>query len=257
LEDGAITLAVISILIGFGSLLVLRSPKDEFKRKEDPIKFRDFRTLFSYPSIWLLAVSNLLMVGSLEGFADVWGVSYLMKAYDLNKGDAAGIVSFIFFGMLFGGPLLAFLSKKFGSYLVIAACGVGMALAFVLLFLTPIYNGWVLSILFFVIGIMCCYQVIVFAAGSELVSYQYLGVTIAFLNCINMLGGSFFHTLIGKVMDIYWTGAMGEDGVKHYSLEVYQYALSLIPICAMIGAIIVCIVGIRIRSTDRRVVSRS
>lgn len=26
-----------------------------------------------------------------------------------------------------------------------------------------------------------------------------LGVTVAFLNCINMLGGSFFHTVIGKI----------------------------------------------------------
>ncbi|MDR2978383.1 MAG: hypothetical protein LBU56_03115 [Rickettsiales bacterium] len=57
--------------------------------------------------IWCLAFSNFLVISSLEGFADVWGVQYLMTIYNLNKGDTAGIISFVFFGMLFGGPLLA------------------------------------------------------------------------------------------------------------------------------------------------------
>ena len=95
--------------------------------------------------------------------------------------------SFIFFGMLFGGPLLAFFSKKFGNYTVITTCGVGMAFLFTFLLFNTTYNCWMLSCLFFCIGIMCCYQVIVFAAGADLVTPQYLGVTVAFLNCINIV----------------------------------------------------------------------
>ena len=102
-----------------------------------------------------------------------------------------------------------------------------------------------LSCLFFCIGIMCCYQVIVFAAGSDLVTPRYLGVTVAFLNCINMLGGSFFHTTIGKIMDLFWTGAINIDGIRQYDLEVYKYALSIVPFCAVVGAIMICLVGIK------------
>ena len=237
-------LAVISIIIGFSSYLILRSPKSVGTVKDiQQFKMADFSVIFSSPIIWLLAVSNLLMVGSLEGFADVWGISYLTTTYNLNKGDAAGFISFIFIGMLFGGPLLAFFSKKFGNYPVIIACGLGIALTFILLLSTYFNVGWILSCLFFCIGIMCCYQVIIFSAGSNLVLSEHLGITIAFLNCINMLGGSFFHTMIGTIMDIFWTGVIGEDGMRQYSPEVYRYALSIIPICAVIGAMIAGIVG--------------
>ena len=74
------------------------------------------------------------------------------------------------------------------------------------------------------------------AKTAELVAPQLLGVTVALLNCINMLGGSFFHTCIGKVMDIFWTGEFTQTGLKQYSLEAYQHALSVIPVCAVLGA---------------------
>lgn len=195
--------------------------------------------------IWCLAFSNFLMVGSLEGFADVWGVQYLMTIYNLNKGVAAGVISFVFFGMLFGGPLLAWLSKKLGNYVIIIMCGFGMILAFILLLMSKTYNALALSCLFFFVGIVCCYQLVVFAVGSELVAKKNLGIAIAFLNSINMLGGSFFHTVIGKILDLSWPGALDKNGVKLYDLYAYRYALSAIPICACLGAIIVLVISIK------------
>ncbi len=248
-QEVALTLAVISIIWGCSTYFFLRSPNNlSESRKNDSFKLANFTVLVASPLMWLLAFSNLLMVGSLEGFADVWGVPYLMTAYDLKKEDAAGLVSFVFFGMLFGGPLLAFFSKKIGNCTVIMACGLGMALAFVLLLLNLNYHWGLLVSLFFCIGVMCCYQVVIFAVGSELVAPRYLGITVAFLNCINMLGGSFFHTFIGKIMDMFWMGTLSEDGLRQYSLEVYQYALSIVPICAVIGVIMIYFVGRKVRS---------
>ena len=243
-QNVALVLAAVSIMLGVGAYLVLEKPVDA-AQETGQFKKSNFAPLFSSPIIWLLAASNLLMVGSLEGFADVWGVQYLMIAYDLSKSDAAGLASFIFFGMVFGGPLLAFCSKKSSNYTVIISCGVGMAFMFAMLLLTEHYNWWLLAGIFFVMGLMCCYQVIVFAAGSELVTPESLGVTIAFLNCINMLGGSFFHTIIGRVMDMFWTGSLGEDGLRIYDLQAYKYALSVAPVCAIIGAILVFVVSVK------------
>ncbi len=243
----AVMLAVVSIVIGCSTLMVLRSPQRSNGSSDESFKLSYFKVLLSSPIMWLLACSNLLMVGSLEGFSDVWGVPYLMLAYSISKNEAAGLISFVFFGMLFGGPLLALLSKKLGNYVLIASCGFGMAFAFVLLLTTTIYHWWALASLFFSIGIMCCYQVIVFSAGSELVKPQYLGVTIAFLNCINMLGGSFFHTSIGRVMDVFWLGSLNHGGIKQYGIIAYHWALMIIPACACLGAIIICLIGLRLR----------
>lgn len=246
----ALTLAAVSISIGVTAFLVLRSPKNAVHGlEEEQYQLNNFKAILTSPIIWILAVANLLMVGALEGFADVWGVQYLMNAYNLEKGDAAGLISFVFVGMLFGGPLLALLSKKFGNYPVIAACGVGMALAFMYLLMSSAYHSVVLSALFFAVGVMCCYQVIVFAAGANLVAARNLGVTVAFLNCINMLGGSFFHTVIGRTMDFFWTGTMAADGLRVYELSVYKHALSIVPIAAVIGALLVCFVGWKIRKS--------
>lgn len=245
----AVILAVVSLSIGVSAYLFLSDPSSSCESQETShMKLVDFKQLMSSPILWLLAAANLLMVGSLEGFADVWGVNYLMTAYALTKADAAELISFIFVGMLFGGPLLAYLSKKFGNYSMISFCGLGMAaIFFQLIFYLPTFNWIILASLFFLSGILCCYQVIVFAAGCTMVDTKLLGVTVAFLNCINMLGGSFFHSLIGFMMDVFWAGQMNED-LRLYTLESYKYALLVIPVCALIGTSIVIFVGLRLRN---------
>ncbi|RUR13111.1 MFS transporter [Legionella sp. km772] len=233
----ALALSLFSIFIAFAVVLVLRKPSDLENNQANSLKIANLKSLLSSKSIWLLAIANLLMVGALEGFADVWGVSYLMQAYSFNKADAALLCSFIYIGMLFGGPLLALLAKRVGNFKVLGGCGLGLALMFSLLLSNCLGNWLTLCTLFFTIGLLCCYQVIVFAAGSRLVNPALLGITVAFLNCINMLGGSFFHTLIGKLMDGFWTGTVDGQGLKIYSLATFQYALSLIPVCAVLGAL--------------------
>lgn len=243
----ALTLSLAAVLIGLAIILFLREPVEK-KMDEIPhvFQFSHFRSILSSPAIWGLACVNFLMVGSLEGFADVWGVPYLVAAYGIQQGEAAGLTSLIFFGMLFGGPLLTWLAKSLGNYTVIALCGMIMVLGFVVLLFTKIYYPYFFAAVFFTIGVMCCYQVIIFSAGSQLVKPGYLGVTLAFLNCVNMLGGSFFHTVIGHVMDRHWTGMTGHDGVRLYDISAYLQALGFIPICAVLGVVIIVMVKWRV-----------
>jgi len=235
----AFVLAVVSVTIGLLSFAFLRSPS-KIDQEKTIIKFSDFKKIPF--SLVIIAFANLLMVGSLEGFADVWGVNYLVTAYGITKSKAAELTSFIFVGMLFGGPLLAYLSRKFGNYNMVSFCGVGMAILLSYLIFSNYYNYYLLLAIFFMIGIMCCYQVLVFAVGSEIVAPHLLGVTIAFLNCINMLGGAFFHSLIGFTMDSFWNGAL-QDGIRTYNLESYKYGLLIIPVCACLGALMVKLVS--------------
>lgn len=225
-----------SMSIGLLAFMFLKKPKNVASMKTNNINLSHLWVLSTSRRLWILALANLLMVGALEGFADVWGVSYLTTAYGFAKSDAALLISFIFIGMLFGGPLLAALAKKLGNYAVIAGCGTGLAFAFFILLSGVLSNWWLLSVLFFTVGLMCCYQVIVFAAGATLVNKNYLGIIIAFLNCINMLGGSFFHTLIGKMMEYPWQSNLRLNGLREYTIQSYHHALMVIPICALLGA---------------------
>ena len=244
-EKVVLVLSVVSLIIGFLTYLFLKPPKSAQSAEQEKFKATDFKQLLSSPFVWFLAVANLLMVGALEGFADVWGINYLMAAHNITKSQAAELTSFIFVGMLFGGPILALFSRKFGNYAVISACGFGMSAIFChLLFSSGAFNWYALATTFFTIGMLCCYQVIVFAAGCDLVSAKLLGVTVAFLNCINMLGGSFFHSIIGSMMDKFWTGEI-RGGIRHYTIDSYNQALLIIPACAFSGALIIVFLGLK------------
>ncbi|KTD16232.1 major facilitator family transporter [Legionella jordanis] len=246
-QSVAFVLTLVSLALGFCILFFLRSPQTTSQPDQKTFNAKQFKEVMACPSLWVLAIANFMMVGSLEGFADVWGVPYLITSFAITKGEAAQLVSFIFVGMLFGGPILAFLSKKIGKYTVISLAGLVMALSFKLLLSTHVYHSYGLACLFLVIGMMCCYQVIIFAAGADLVQTKLLGVSVAFLNCVNMLGGSFFHSVIGHAMDATWSGAMSSEGVRQYNLESYQMSLQLIPYCAIAGACLVALIGFHSR----------
>jgi predicted MFS family arabinose efflux permease len=220
------------------------------KHAPTPSIIATLKTIVSSKALLLMALANLLMVGSLEGFADVWGVSYLTQTHGFEQALSASITSCIFIGMLFGGPLLAAIAERFGALLqTIAACGLITAAIFVVMLLSGTALSHIaLCALMLIVGILCCYQVLVFAAGSERVPPAMAGVTVAFLNCVNMLGGTFFHSTIGTLLDHFWSGHTNADGLKIYVAADYTLALGAIPVCSLLGAIIFWYVG-RARKT--------
>lgn len=230
-------LGLAAILIGLLVFCFVRN-KTETKTIQEPFIY-SLKTLLTHKSLVILAFANLLMVGSLEGFADVWGVPYLMAARGLTKIEASGITSFIFVGMLFGGPILAFFAEKFKAhYDVTMVCGVLMSMLLTILLMFNAFLPQILVIfIMFTIGLLCCYQVIIFAIGAELVPSYQISITVAFLNCINMLGGSFFHSAIGRLMDYFQQVVLSDTNT--YALETYTYTLAIIPIASLLGAILV------------------
>lgn len=240
-------------IIGLGITLLLSiiisKPKDITKDitpdKKNLSIFKELQPLISEPKLMIAACANLLMVGAFEGFADVWGVSYLMITRGISKNEAALITSAIFMGMVCGGPILAYISDKFKAiYNVTSSCGflIG-AIFFVILFLN-VHNNYILYLLLFIVGILCCYQVLVFSIGVSLVSKSFAGIAVAFLNCVNMLGGSFFHGVIGYTMDFFWAGQF-ENNIKLYDAKAYTYALIIIPVAAIFGGILFKLISLR------------
>ncbi|MBN8828161.1 MAG: MFS transporter [Sphingobacteriia bacterium] len=239
-------IAAIGTLIALTILLFGDNRKANYlDSKKDSNLIEELFIILKNKRIVLIAIANLLMVGSLEGFADVWGISFLTKAFDISKGDAATVISYIFIGMLFGGPALAFISEKyFSKTLVIFLCGLLTCILFLGLIIFPNLSFYLLCALMFINGILCCYQVLIFALGTEIVKNEYKSIAIAFLNCVNMLGGIFFHTLIGLTLDHFWQGDISNN-VKLYSLYEYKIAIAIIPISSIIGGMLVIYSGLK------------
>ncbi len=224
------------VLMGFILLTIKPYPPTSYQESSSLLK--NFKSLFSMPVLLFIGLGTLLMVGPLEGFADVWGISYLMEVYSFGKEDASFITSSIFTGMMIGGPLLAYFSEKFKAPSQITA-GCGMLMAALFAFMLLSYGNlsyMTLSAMMFIVGILCCYQVLVFSMGASAVPLEMRNVTIAFLNCINMLGGIFFHTIIGSLMDNFWSGELA-GGQRFYGTGAYTYALWVIPLAALVGGV--------------------
>ena len=191
--------------------------------------------IFNYKILTICLLGGC-MVGPMEGFADVWGAEYLKNVYHYSDNWGSTLPSFLFLGIGFGAPLLAYLAEKTNAYYGwTIASGAIMALCFVLL-LAGLLDYTTMMIAFTITGFMAAYQIIVIYLASTYAQENTVGLTTACANMIIMIFGYVFHSSIGGIMRALWDGAVIE-GVPVYSHAAYTTALSIIPIGLTIGTI--------------------
>ncbi len=191
--------------------------------------FEDITQVFKNKNVLIVCFCAGLMVGPLEGFADVWGAGFVQCVYHLSPANAAGITSLIFLGMCVGAPGLTYLADKLGKHInVIIFAGLFKALVFTFI-LIGLGTTQLLSVLFVAVGVCCAYQIIAIYTASTYVRERHVGLTTAVANMIIMTFGYFFHSCIGAMM-----GTHQADG--NFTHDQYINGLSIIPICLVIAA---------------------
>jgi MFS family permease len=189
------------------------------------------------PYIILIGISGGLMVGTLEGFVDVWGFKYFSQIMNLNKIEASYLPSCVYLGMCFGGPILVSTARFIGgSYSIVNVfCGILMASIFaIILYDTSISYIGLQSLMIF-LGVLSCYQVLVFALAGELVESNQSSIAISFVNCLNMSFGSFFHKSIATTMNMFWDGSKIND-IPIFTHACFVKGLSIIAISCLFGS---------------------
>ena len=169
-----------------------------------------------------------LMVGPLEGFADVWGKVFLSKVYGLEDNISASLPSLMFLGMGIGAPVLSMIAERSKNHLaVIIISALVMIVSFTIILITRV-DIEILYILFFIIGMCSAYQVIAVYKASSYVKKHVVNLTTSFANMIIMLFGYFFHSLIGLVIS-YMGG--------HEDVVALKYGVAVIPGCLLLAFI--------------------
>lgn len=175
--------------------------------------------------IWSCIFAGL-MVGPLEGFADVWGTAFLKQVYGFEGTLAASMPSMIFVGMCFGAPVLSFIADKIGSYsATIIGAGITMVLGISLMIMWHLTSG-ALSLSFVLVGICCAYQILAIYKVSTYVRQHVAGLTTALANMIIMIFGYVFHAIIGSIVH-----AMGGPTVS----KALIYGVAVIPCALFLG----------------------
>lgn len=219
----------IFIIIGLSlaALTYLIVPEIE-KTKQSASIAADIKLVITNRQIIVLCLLAGLMVGPLEGFADVWGSSFLKNVYGFNASLASYLPSMIFMGMCFGAPALSFLAEKTNNYLgVIIGVGLVMMLVFLAL-ISQQLTANTMAFGFILVGICCAYQILAIYKTLTYMPEHVAGITTAIANMIIMSFGYAFHSTIGFLINTF--GGTGQT-------SAFIYGLSIIPITLAIAVI--------------------
>ena len=195
--------AVIKMLAGLGAILAFVTYwlVPSMKQPHQGTVLSDIKEVFGNRKVLSCCLFAGLMVGPMEGFADVWGAAFLKKVYGMDGSIAASLPSLIFIGMCFGSPLLSLIAEKRNNYLAtITGAGLLMAVSFFALLLFP-FQAEVLSAAFLWIGVCCAYQILAIYLVSTYVREEVAGLTTAIANMIIMIFGYVFHATIGGIVN--------------------------------------------------------
>ena len=214
---------VVQIFAFFGILLAILTytlvPNLE-KNTSSSTVMADIKQVISNRRVIALCLLAGLMVGPLEGFADVWGSAFIKKVYGFDQSVASYLPSMIFIGMCFGAPVLSYIAEKMDNYLgVIIGAGIIMALVFLALISQKLTSNTI-PISFILVGICSAYQILAIYKASTYVPEHVVGITTAVANMIIMSFGYAFHTTIGIVINAF--GGIGE-------VNAFIYGLAIIP----------------------------
>ena len=198
--------------------------------------FKDVVMVLTNPKILSVCILGGLMVGPIEGFADVWGPQFLEKVYNYTREEASLLPSLIFLGMCVGASFLSFLANVTKAYFEIIFLAAAIMAANFILVLTGKMDFYVMMVLFFVIGVMSAYQVILIYKATTFASGKLISLTSACANMIIMIFGYFFHFSIGKSMEYLWDGTKAGN-VPVYKSEDFVFAISVIPLSLLVAAV--------------------
>jgi MFS family permease len=184
------------------------------------------------PQNWLIGIYGGLMYVPLSAFAELWGTPYLMRLYDISNEKASLSSAMVFVGMALGCPLSAAISDRIKSRVKVMSWSALLTIfPFVAVIYIPNLPLTLTFILLFLAGLVCGGQILYFAAAKERSNPTYSGTIIGFTNALVMVSGVIFQPLLGIIIDLAWDGLANSDGTPIYSIDAYQKAMVMIPLC--------------------------
>lgn len=242
---------MILLIVGICLSLVCYVSLPEVESKNTrSISFHDIKEILLNYKLMLVAILSGMMVGSLEGFADAWGSSFMSSVYGITRVEANSIVSFILFGMCLGSLILPAIADRTAFFYGITLSSASVMLVCFLFLMSGLASVTSLYPLCLLIGIASAYQPVILSKITTLVPSELSSTAAALGNMIIMSFGFFFHNTIGITMNYLWNGEM-KDGERFYNSLVYIKGISVIPFMLAIAAIGFIIVILRDRSLSR------
>lgn len=208
------------------------------KMETPSVSLRDVLDVLKNKQNWLLTLYGGLAFSPIAVFGGLWGDPFIQQAYHLDETQAASIVSLVFVGLGIGSPILGMLSNRLGErrnlmfYCTLISC----AAISLVLYAHPM-PIWLMASLLFVFGFGLGAFVLVFTIGKELNSLHLTATVVAMINASDAILDAITEPGIGKLLDLGWDGKV-VNNVHYFSLHSYHFALAILPIYLLTGAVL-------------------
>ncbi len=197
------------------------------------------KKIISSKQIWAASIFAGLMFVPTLAFGGLWGIPYLIEGYGLSRGLSGFLVSLIFIGWVFGGPIYGWISDRLclRNAPMYFANITTLIVSIMLIYIDNIPIP-LIGLLMFLLGFFSSGFILAFVVTKESNPNQLSGTAIGFINTINTFSIAILQWIIGKILDVTTTNATITDlGEKIFSHHDYQIALLSIPICLVISLI--------------------
>merc|ERR1711997_1138210 len=198
---------------------------------------------------WLLALTMFCAGVVFMGVMSLWLVPYLMVKFEYSRSLAALVSGLAFISSGIGSIVIGIISKKITRRKPFLFVGNSLFLAFVAF----IYMDASMMPLPFVI-FLCVTTGIAFSHFSPFVFticreynwfYGNTETAVAFVNMGLVLSGAVGQFTIGELLDIHYEGRadaeLADDGNRVYTVEDYNFALVIVPVCLCIMLVSECL----------------
>ena len=200
------------------------------------------KKIISSKQIWVASIYAGLMFVPTLAFGCLWGIPYLVEGHGLSRELSGVLVSLIFVGWVFGGPIYGFVSDylKLRNVPMYVANIVTLLISIILIYIKDL-SVTTIGILMFLLGLFSSGFILAFVVTKESNEHELSGTAIGFINTINTFGGAGFQWIIGKILDVLAKDVViASNGEKIFSYYDYQVALISIPACLVVALIALC-----------------
>ncbi|MHB9287139.1 MFS transporter [Halobacteriales archaeon Cl-PHB] len=185
------------------------------------------RTVIASGDTWLLGLMLFFGLGINFTVMGLWGVPYVVRAYDVSVQTASLYTLVGNAGFVVGPPVLGWLSDRLENRTgLILVSAVLYALCYAAIAAIGRPPLWFVGVAFFLVMFFLGGLLISFTVVKERHATEHSGIATGTVNGIGYFGAAVLPGVMGWVLDVFWTGET-VAGNRVYSLFGYRVAFTI------------------------------
>jgi sugar phosphate permease len=185
------------------------------------------RVIFARRDTWIMGTMLFFAAGMNFTVMGLWGVPYIVQAYDVSVQTASLYTLVGNAGLVVGSPVLGWLSdrleRRTGIILVVAVVYFLAYGSIVALGTPPL---WYVGLVFFVVMFLLGGFTLSYTVIKERHTVERSGTATGTINGMSFLGAAVLPGVLGWVLDVFWTGET-VAGSRVYTLFGYRVAFGV------------------------------